>query len=731
MGVTSGRVEIAVKITDVGQSKAVKALNKDLDASAKASKGAAASTVQWGKGLLGGAEQADKLKSKFAMITGIIPGIAGGIAAIGATVGLVAAAFEALTGPSRIDRLNESVRAIGGAADSARDRITGLGAEIDGLAAKARDARIDLAKLQGNDDLASRLTRQKELDAAAADGTARRLALLKVEGELFTANMLQRNWAENALFELQQEHDRLIQSGRLESAKAMEGDILHAESVLAQVERNVSALEADRAKLQRDIANSADRTLTLTRQQQGAQAEIARIQAAGLKAQDSAISGMLGLFAQVGASSKRIEALNKAQFEVRRQIALIDLASTEATLRAEGKRLELAHQQVLIASKLLGMSDEQAKRLADAAAAYKSVGGALDAVQTQRNFVETAVYRPPPKGGGAGPAPQTPAGRFSLGGGATTPSPYREHEALALVLDPSVGATLARYVQGETEIVRQLNELEANQTRERARILGEYDAAVVNATAARSDAQKALGEIAGAAPGAVGGEVGALLAAQYQQQGAVSGATKAITDAERAKQAALTELASEGARARADIARSEASEQMAAYGQIGAGMQAAFAEIRGVGSATQDFFQATIGLAKGVADHWADIEAGKSGVIAAITAEAAAGIKSKKAQYALQAAGYAAEAVVAFARYDTVAGALYLIGAGMFAAAAGSSGGSKGRAPARAPSVRSTDLGQGGAVIINLNAPLLSNQESAAWMLNTMRSAAGTGFGAG
>jgi len=746
MAVTSGRVEIAVKVTDQGQSKAVEKLNKDLKQAEKSSVGAEKASAGWAKSLLGGAEAADGVKNKFSMITGIIPGIAAGIAAVGATVAIVGEAIDAITGPSKYERMQGAIRVGLDAAKQTHEEIKSLADEVRKYTNEAYASRIKLLRLTGDDTGADRLEQARQLDAIQDKGRQRAITLARLEAERDAARAMAliTDARYDALKEERQSeivgYQNVIKQSMKEglsyseAVNAVLGEELVTTVRRAQQEKNAS--DGNLAALDKQISalkaidDQHEKRVAWLEKARALEATITSARMDGLRAQQSAASGIVSLLTQAGAQGAQLREAQRTEFDVKKQLGLIELDAAKGKLAAEIKSVEAAQQQLAIYYAIQGISLEVAAKMAQQAATLEQLQGGVTAIDKQRDLLAASRF----KGGtGGGTTPTPLAGRFTLAGGTNRPISGPANAAPALILDPSVGATLARYVQGESEIVRQLNELETTQARERARILGEYDAAVANASAARTAARDALATLADASTGAVGGEVGTLLAEQQKQRGALSDADKAVTAAEAAKQDALTALAEEGAQARAEIARSETAAQLAAYSQIASGMQTAFASIQGVGSATQDFFQATISLAKGVADHWSDIEAGKSGVISAITAEAAASIKSKKAQYALQSAGYAAEAVVAFARYDYGAGALYLLGSGMFAAAAGSAGGggTKGRAPARAPSVRPSDIGgAAGAIIFNINAPWIGSnpQEMARYLAQTSATAAGTGM---
>jgi len=743
VGVTAGKVEIVVRVTDAGQSKSVDKLNSGLKQAAASSKTADASTASWGKGLGAAAKTANQAKEKFAQIAGFIPGVAAGVTAV---VGIGLALVEAFkTNP--IEESTTAIRAMTAQTIRARGEIEATGKSLQAAMNKAIERQRALLILQGDQAGADRLALQLSVAAAREDRIDAAVALAQAQASTILPTIeasaskrqlaeIQRNTqtayanAKTVLGELAQ---RVI-PGVAKQIEALPAQLIAAEARAVQA---ASALDEARVNVERAegvIARlNATRIMEHVAEAAKQTAYVAQSGAAALRTTQGAASAIVGMLEASKAPRLAIVEAIGHEFGLRKQIAQMDIDASDRALSAEQERLMVIKRQLQLRYDKRGDAGT-AKDLDQVGLSYRRLQAARDDLYRQGKVL--AATEPGKPKGDKAPSVDTPKwGGLALPYGDTVSRSAGGQTATAagvMVLDPSVGAVFSRFLSGSTALTRQIEALERSSAAERSRIITDFDRRISAAQSARDVAAQRYAYANTQRSEAKTPEAAAAYGGEADKQGAAARAAgQAVVDAEREKQAALTALAEGGAVARGEVARSEVAEQMAAYGQIGAGMQAALAEIQGVGTAAQDFFSATVGLAKGVADHWADIEAGKSGVIAAITAQAAAGMKSKKAEYALNALGYAAEAAASFVEQNYAQGVGYLVVAGMFAAAAGSSGGSKGRAPARRPSARPSGLGQGGAVIINLNAPLLSNQESAAWMLNTMRSAAGTGFGAG
>jgi len=727
VSVTNGTIKVLISFADAGDSgkQAVRGFNAELAKTQTAGGGAAGAIQKF----IESGEKVDRLKQQFEKFAGIAAWAAPVVGAVG---GAIAAVFSQ---ESKMERLSASVRAVGQAALESRDEIDSAAGEIDRLVQGALDARIQIARLQGGEGLAQQLELEREIAKVGRDGEAARGALARVRVAIVFESLMRQKVAQRELAELEKERTARIQSSgyatireallsavtlRKVGGEDLARSITAAEAAVAISTSNIVSLQDQRKRLTGVIADAEkNKVLPALKAQAAAATVVERAQTTGLKAQLAAAAASSALLKDMGASQALIEQSQRDEFAIRRALGLIEIATTKATLQGEREKVTLAGQQLAIYAAMHGMTAQSARQIAAAGQAAERIGAALGALDRQEQILGAAVFRPEPAKGGKGGKQKKPDGVDQIEKEVGKVR-VRVDVDVEIKADRSMGQALEEFFAPGDAWQRRADVVAAtfDQKRERIveasrRTIDELERQRTSLLAAAQDQTLKLSgkerlELRGKAA-TIGGQV---------------------EDERIAQEAAVTKLLADETATRISLREAETSAAMESFAAITAGSLAAYDQLDQKRGVIDGGLAASVRLAGAIAGKWEDIKKGKAGTITAIGEVAAAGIKNERDRAKVMIFVALAETALALVqqRYaDAAAGGVSAVMWGIVAGASG--GGAAGRAPARQPSQRAGGFGQGGAVIINVNAPWLgqSPQVAGQYFAGLIASTAGTG----
>lgn len=704
MGV--GNVEIRVITTDVGESKSVKELNRDLKQMDAEAKNSAVSAAGIGKSYLHAQESANRAKGKIDEFLGLVSFAAPAVAVLGA-------ALAEVFGASQSEQLLAATRQFGDLLWTSAKAADALGERIDAVADKALSSRVAVLRLLGDSAAADQIEMQRSLRVAqreVVDSVARINEVTAQIESPFVGAKAQLDTANKDLADALKQRRRLIEEwARGRNASTATITVGQADAIVGDdVAARVAAAQANQIKAQRTLAELTEQkaraedayaTLLQTRSRSALEAQVkaaesvATSSAASLKSVSSYTSATLSLLREQGASRAAVAQAQKDEFEIKKTIGLIEAEATKASLTGELSKLEAMREQYKLVSLMRGQSTQD---MADVEQALARVTAAVAAVDRYSAVLSSATYRPGGAGGGGRSAAKKD---FAFASAANT-------DTFAAGMLGGGGADLAAEAR--------------------------YTASIADAEARRTDAIARRFDLLRRQAAAPAKDRGTFDSALRDAGDDIRGAQQDILSAERERERALTEIAAEGEEERRRIRKEALEEQRAGLSRVLSSAVDAFDQMESL-TIGQQIFDAAARGARSLAENWSDLVAGKAGAIQAIGEETTAGIKNIKTRAALMVLVSVAEG----ASQAIVPNIPGVIAAGVAATAwgivAGSGGGSgvAGRTPPRTPSVRAgNSLSAGVATIINVNAPWIGSnpQEVGAYLERQRAAVDGTGY---